>query len=57
MCIAGADNCVHVLDPRKDEEIWRGKDANTSTRPFRAIFAGDYIISVGFTRSISSGRN
>jgi len=53
VCIAGGDNYVHVLDPRENKELWCGKDASSSSRPFRAIFAGDYVISVGFTKYLS----
>ena len=52
--LAGGDSCVHVIDPRQDgKEIWVGKEANSSTRGFRAIFCGALVVSVGFARSFT----
>lgn len=52
--LAGGDSCVHVIDPRQDgKEIWVGKEANSSSRGFRAIFCGDLVVSAGFAKSFT----
>ena len=58
MVIAGDDNCVHVIDPRipQDEgagELFKGKEANSSARGFKALFCGNNIVSVGFARYLA----
>jgi len=56
--IAGDDSCVHVIDPRipQDDgagELFKGKEANSSPRGFKALFCGNNIVSVGFARYLA----
>ena len=58
MVIAGDDSCVHVIDPRipQDDgagELFKGKEANSSPRGFKALFCGNNIVSVGFARYLA----
>lgn len=48
--VTGGDNSIHVINPLTSEELWTGKDANSSPRGFRAVFCGELIVSVGFAR-------
>ena len=48
--VAGGDNAVHVIDPINGKEVWKGIDASSSPRAYRAIFCDEYIVSVGFAR-------
>lgn len=48
--VAGGDNYIHVINPRDGTEIFLGSEANSSSRVYRAIFCGEKIVSVGFTR-------
>jgi len=51
--VAGGDNAVYVIDPREDKVLWKGKDANSSSRAYRAIFCGELVVTVGFARGSS----
>jgi hypothetical protein len=48
--VTGADNVVHVINAHTQNEIWKGREANSSTRGYRAIFCGELVVSVGFAR-------
>jgi hypothetical protein len=53
--VAGGDNSIHVIDALTSEEIWTGKEANSSPRGYRTIFCGkELIVSGRFARFPSS---
>jgi coronin-7 len=48
----GTDNTLHVLSLPDGVEVFMGKEANASSRGYKALFAGEEIISVGFARGL-----
>lgn len=48
----GTDNAIHVLALPDGTEVFVGKEANASSRGYKATFAGEEIISVGFARGL-----